>query len=65
MRPLTDLELTDRTMNALEDAHITTLLHLVQRTDSELLKIRGFKSASLKEVKERLAAIGLSLGTRL
>jgi DNA-directed RNA polymerase alpha subunit len=48
MRPLTDLELTDRTMNALEDAHITTLLHLVQRTDSELLKIRGFKARRSK-----------------
>jgi hypothetical protein len=54
-----------RTLKRLEDAGIMTLLDLVQRTDSELLRIKGFSRAALKEVKDLLAAMGLSLGMRV
>jgi antitoxin component of MazEF toxin-antitoxin module len=65
MHALADLEISTRTLKRLEDAGIMTLLHLVQRTDSELLKIKGFSRASLKEVKDLLAAMDLSLGMRV
>ena len=35
---------------------------LVALTEPELLKVRNFGKTSLKEVKSKLAALGLSLG---
>jgi DNA-directed RNA polymerase subunit alpha len=38
---------------------------LVQKSDQELLKVRSFGKTSLREVKRRLADLGLSLGMDL
>ena len=38
---------------------------LVRMTEPELLKVRNFGKTSLKEVKSKLAALGLSLGMQL
>jgi DNA-directed RNA polymerase subunit alpha len=35
---------------------------LVRLTDADLLKIRSFGKTSLREIKRKLADIGLSLG---
>jgi len=56
------LELTVRSNNCLESNHIDTVGRLVQMTDVDLLKIRSFGKTSLREVKRKLADLGLSLG---
>jgi DNA-directed RNA polymerase alpha subunit len=38
---------------------------LVKKTDSDLLKVRSFGKTSLREVKRKLADMGLSLGMDL
>jgi DNA-directed RNA polymerase subunit alpha len=60
--PIETLELTVRSNNCLESNHIETVGQLVQKTDADLLKIRSFGKTSLREVKRKLADLGLSLG---
>jgi DNA-directed RNA polymerase subunit alpha len=64
-QPVTILELSVRASNCLESANVRTLNQLVTKTDNDLLSIRNFGKTSLKEVKTKLAAIGLSLGTEI
>jgi DNA-directed RNA polymerase subunit alpha len=49
----------------LESAKIATVKDLVKKTDGELLKVRSFGKTSLREVKRKLADMGLSLGMDL
>jgi len=60
-----ELDLSVRANNCLESAKITTVRDLVQKTDADLLKVRSFGKTSLREVKRRLADMGLSLGMNL
>jgi DNA-directed RNA polymerase subunit alpha len=60
-----ELDLSVRANNCLESARINSVRELVQRTDSDLLKVRSFGKTSLREVKRRLADMGLSLGMDL
>jgi len=60
-----ELDLSVRANNCLESAKITTVRDLVQKTDADLLKVRSFGKTSLREVKRRLADLGLSLGMDL
>lgn len=60
-----ELDLSVRANNCLESAKISTVRDLVQKTDGELLKVRSFGKTSLREVKRRLADMGLSLGMDL
>jgi DNA-directed RNA polymerase alpha subunit len=62
---LAELELSIRTSNCLESEGITTVRDLVIRTDEELLEVRNFGPAAMKEVKAKLAAHGLRLGMNL
>ncbi len=57
-----ELELSVRANNCLESAKITTVGQLVSMAESELLKIRSFGKTSLREVKRKLADMGISLG---
>jgi len=57
-----ELELSVRAGNCLESVKIETVGQLVRMTESDLLKIRSFGKTSLREVKRKLADIGLSLG---
>jgi DNA-directed RNA polymerase subunit alpha len=59
---ISQLELSVRASNCLESAKIDTVGMLVQKTESDLLKLRSFGKTSLREVKRKLADIGLSLG---
>jgi DNA-directed RNA polymerase subunit alpha len=60
--PIQELELSVRASNCLESVKLETVGQLVQMTDAELLKIRSFGKTSLREIKRKLADIGLSLG---
>ncbi len=56
------LELSVRAKNCLDSENITVLRDLVAMTEAELLKVRNFGKTSMKEVKSKLQALGLSLG---
>lgn len=60
--PIESLELTVRSSNCLESNNIQTVGQLVKMTDADLLKIRSFGKTSLREVRRKLADLGLSLG---
>ena len=60
--PLRELELSVRAGNCLESAKVETVGQLVEMTEADLLKIRSFGKTSLREIKRKLADIGLSLG---
>jgi DNA-directed RNA polymerase subunit alpha len=60
--PTQELELSVRANNCLESAKCETVGQLVKMTEADLLKIRSFGKTSLREIKRKLADIGLSLG---
>jgi DNA-directed RNA polymerase subunit alpha len=60
-----ELDLSVRANNCLESAKIGTVRELVKKTDADLLKVRSFGKTSLREVKRKLADMGLSLGMDL
>jgi DNA-directed RNA polymerase subunit alpha len=64
-RSVDELELSVRSANCLQNANIRLIGELVQRTESEMLKTKNFGRKSLKEIKEILAEMGLSLGMKL
>ncbi len=51
-----------RASNCLESVKIETVGQLVKMTEADLLKIRSFGKTSLREIRRKLADIGLSLG---
>src|SRR5688500_5949875 len=63
--PIQDLDLSVRANNCLESAKIATVRDLVRKSDGDLLKVRSFGKTSLREVKRKLADMGLSLGMDL
>jgi DNA-directed RNA polymerase subunit alpha len=63
--PVQELDLSVRANNCLESAKIGTVRELVKKSDSDLLKVRSFGKTSLREVKRKLADLGLSLGMDL
>ncbi|HLT31841.1 MAG TPA: DNA-directed RNA polymerase subunit alpha [Myxococcaceae bacterium] len=64
-RSVDELELSVRSANCLQQANIKTIGDLVQRTEAEMLKTKNFGRKSLKEIKEILSEMGLSLGMKL
>lgn len=65
MRPIDDLQLTVRAVNCLKAESIYYIGDLIQRTEVELLKTPNLGKKSLTEIKDALAAQGLSLGRKL
>ncbi|MFC4962231.1 DNA-directed RNA polymerase subunit alpha [Alcaligenes sp. GCM10023179] len=65
LRPVDDLELTVRSVNCLKAENIYYIGDLIQRTENELLKTPNLGRKSLNEIKEVLAARGLTLGMKL
>ncbi len=57
-----EIELSVRAANCLNNANITTVGQLAMKTESEMLKYRNFGKKSLNEIKDKLSALGLSLG---
>jgi DNA-directed RNA polymerase subunit alpha len=64
-RTVDELELSVRSANCLQNANIKYIGELVQRSEAEMLKTKNFGRKSLKEIKEILATMGLSLGMKL
>ncbi|MFH1132699.1 MAG: DNA-directed RNA polymerase subunit alpha [Pseudomonadota bacterium] len=64
-RSVEELELSVRSANCLQNADIRFIGQLVQKTESEMLKTKNFGRKSLKEIKEILASMGLTLGMKL
>ncbi len=56
-----ELDLSVRSFNCLKRANINTVEELVQKTESEMIKVRNLGHKSLEEVIHKLAMMGLSL----
>ena len=65
LRPVDELELTLRSANCLKVEKIYYIGDLVTRKESDLLKTPNLGRKSLNEIKDVLAARGLSLGLEL
>jgi DNA-directed RNA polymerase subunit alpha len=58
-------DLSVRAQNCLRNEGIRYVGELVQKTEPEMLRMKNFGRKSLKEIKDTLAKLGLSLGMRL
>jgi DNA-directed RNA polymerase subunit alpha len=63
--PISSLELSIRAANCLEAENIMTVGQLVRLSEEDLLNIRSFGKTSLREIKRKLADLGLSIGMDL
>lgn len=63
--PMSQLELSVRALNCLEAENVMTVGQLVRLSEDDVLKIRSFGKTSLREIKRKLADLGLSLGMDL
>jgi DNA-directed RNA polymerase subunit alpha len=61
-KPISDLDLSVRASNCLEAARISTVGELAGKTEADLLRLRSFGKTSLREIRRKLADLGLSLG---
>ncbi|MCL6553643.1 MAG: DNA-directed RNA polymerase subunit alpha [Firmicutes bacterium] len=59
--PIEELDLSVRPYNCLKRAGIHTVGDLVKKTEDEIVAVKNFGRKSLDEVKEKLAAHGLTL----
>jgi DNA-directed RNA polymerase subunit alpha len=64
-KPLDDLPLPARAINALKNSEILVVADLVQKTDADLEQVKNLGDKSIEEIKAALAALGLSLGMRI
>ncbi len=64
-REIESLELSIRSLNCLKNANIKCLRDLVTKTEKDMVEIRNFGEKSLKEVREKLEAMGLGFGMKL
>lgn len=63
--PISELELSVRSANCLEEAKIKTIGDLVKKTEMEMLKYRNFGKKSLAEINGILGSMGLALGMKV
>lgn len=59
-----EIELSVRAANCLNNANMTTVGQLAQKTEAEMLKYRNFGKKSLNEIKTKLGELGLTLGMK-
>ncbi len=64
-RTVDELELSVRSANCLQNAGITYIGELVQKTEAEMLKTKNFGRKSLKEIRDLLTEMDLQLGTKI
>jgi len=60
-----EIELSVRAANCLNNANITTVGQLAQKSEADMLKYRNFGKKSLNEIKSKLEELGLGLGVSL
>jgi DNA-directed RNA polymerase subunit alpha len=63
--PISELELSVRSSNCLNEAGIKTIAELVVKTEEQLLSFKNFGKKSLNEIKELLIGMGLTLGMKV
>ena len=63
--PIQELELSVRANNCLEMAKIETVGQLVSMTESKLLTFRSLGKTSLREIKRKIADMGMTLGMNI
>lgn len=61
-RSVNELELSVRSANCLQNANIRYIGELVQKTEADMLKTKNFGRKSLREIKDILSKMGLTLG---
>jgi len=64
-QPVSEMELSVRSANCLNEARIKTIGDLVTRSESEMLKYRNFGKKSLNEISEILKGMGLRFGMKV
>jgi DNA-directed RNA polymerase subunit alpha len=64
-KPVSILDLSTRASNSLKNAEIETIGQLISYSEVDLMEFDKFGKTSLKEIKEKLATIGLSLKEQL
>jgi DNA-directed RNA polymerase subunit alpha len=64
-KPLEELALPARAINALKGAELHLVADLVQKTEADLGDVKNLGDKSIDEIKTALAALGLSLGMRI
>jgi DNA-directed RNA polymerase subunit alpha len=64
-KPLEELPLPARAVNALKNAEIAVVSDLAQKTEADLEQVKNLGDKSIEEIKAALAALGLSLGMRI
>jgi DNA-directed RNA polymerase subunit alpha len=64
-RTVEELELSVRSANCLQNAGITYIGELVQKTEAEMLKTKNFGRKSLKEIRDLLSEMDLQLGMKI
>lgn len=64
-KPLEDLALSARAINALKNADLNVVADVVQKTEADLEHVKNLGEKSIEELKAALASLGLSLGMRI
>ena len=64
-KPLEELALPARAINALKNAEIHVVADLAQKTEVDLEQVKNLGEKSIDEIKTALAALGLSIGMRI
>jgi DNA-directed RNA polymerase subunit alpha len=65
LKPVSELELSVRSANCLQNANIKYIYELVSKTEGEMLRTKNFGRKSLNEIKEILTTMGLGLGMKV
>lgn len=65
LKPVSELELSVRSSNCLQNANIKYIYELVSKTEGEMLRTKNFGRKSLNEIKEILNQMGLGLGMKV
>lgn len=65
LKPVSELELSVRSANCLQNANIKYIYELVSKTEGEMLRTKNFGRKSLNEIKEILTGMGLGLGMKI
>ena len=65
LKPVSELELSVRSANCLQNANIKYIYELVSKTEGEMLRTKNFGRKSLNEIKELLSQMGLGLGMKV
>ena len=65
LKPVSELELSVRSANCLQNASIKYIYELVSKTEGEMLRTKNFGRKSLNEIKSILFQMGLGLGMKV